>query len=347
MAGQWDPYAVLNINKTRSRCYGWAPSKGRLCENPISVLNRNKAHHLMSRIARLSPSDEKVMGLLSRVARCLMCQNNHQGQATSVLDRWEQKIETITESSVVEDDEEEDEEEERIENEESIPRADQRTQMSEIHEILRRIEAALVANQRRVEISASAGSSQIDSDSRPEVAPSGTGDDSNEAGSVRQTTEESFLAAVSLPKTDNLAPDHGYDDRSSDTVIEDTLLTLGLERTDLGPSSSEGESDASTAIVYAPPKDDISERRHDIFGHGFRLPNATLRAIWNTNPLWLTILIVYIGAVKLWHHLLGPNQTYLPYLGLPESGSRDKDTATEPLRLDGPSLQSLEMLKCY
>ena len=199
----------------------------------------NKAHRLMSRIARLSPADERVMGLLSRVARCLMCQNNHQGQATSVLDRWEQKIETITESLIVEEDEEEDEEEERIENEESIPRADQRTQMSEIHEILRRIEAALVANQRRVEISASAGSSQIDSDSRPEVAPSGTGDDSNEAGSVRQTTEELFLAAVSLPKTDNLAPDHGYDDRSSDTVIEDKLLTLELERADLGPSSSE------------------------------------------------------------------------------------------------------------
>ena len=389
MAGQWDPYTVLNINKTRSRCYGWAPSKGRLCENPISMLNHNEAHRLISRIARLSPSDEEVMELLSHVARCLLCRNPHQDQATSVLDRWEQRIDIVTETSTVEGDEEEDEEEERIESEEGIPSADRGTQMTEIHEILRRIEAALVANQRRVEISTSADSIQSDSDSRPEIPPSGshtneaadaglshsqsslhhidvpvrqpsredvnsrnsspqtlTGDNSNKPESIQQTTNKSFLAAVTLPETDYSVTDRDYDDRSSDTVIEGTLLGLELERAEMGPSSSEVESKASTATAYPPPKNDVSEKRHDIFGHGFRLPDATLQARWNTNPLWLTILIVYIGAVTFWD-LLGRKETYLPFLGLPQPGLNIKHTAAEPLRLDGPSPQSLEMLKCY
>ena len=408
MAGQWDPYAILNINRTRSRCCGWAKSKDRLCENPIAMASRNQAHRLISRIARLSPSDDEVMELMSQVARCLLCRNRHQGQATSVLDRWEQRIDTITESSTVEGDEDEDEEEE-TENEDTL-RADQRRQMTEIHEILRRIETALVANQRRVGISASVNNNQSDPVNRPEVssrgvrtneagnarlpphqsglhhvqslvrqlstedeaiqqqvhslpideaadAPSATagfvtsrnsspqtlmGDGSNEPANVQQATEESLLAAVALIDTDDLVPDRGNDIGGSATTIEDTLLSSEQERAEMEPRSSGAESNASTPTADLPRKDDILVERHKVFGkgilHGLWLPNPNLQARWNTNPFCLTVLILYIGAVTIWH-LLGPSQTYPGFLGLPESVSHVRDTAAEPLRLDGPLLQ--------
>ena len=416
MAAQWDPYAVLNINKSRSRCYGWAPSKGRLCENPISITSRNEAHRLISRIARLDPSDDEVMELLSHVARCLLCRNRHQGQATSVLDRWEQRIETVTESSTVEGDGEEEEEENEIVDE--TTRLDQRRQMTEIHEILRRIETALVANQRRVGMATSANNNQNDPVNRPEVPLRGSqtneadsaglspnqssihhlqspvrqlatenepsqqrgnslpmdeagdatgitagtvtsrnsspqtlmGDEPNEQGSVQQATEEAFLAAVTLPDTDDFvrARDHGNE--SSATEIEDTLPSLEQERAEMRPRSFRAERDGSTPIASLPRKDDTLVERHKVFGQdifqGFRLPNTTLQGRRNTNTLWLTTLIVYIGVVTIWH-LLGLNQMYPRFLGLPDSVSHVGDTAAEPLRLDGPPLTSLEILKCY
>lgn len=413
MAEQWDPYAILNINKTRSRCYGWAPSKGRLCENPIAMGSRNEAHRLMSRIARLSPSDDKVMELLSHVARCLLCRNRHQGQASSVTNRWEQRIDTMTESSTADGDGEDDEE--GSESEKEVGRPDQRRQMTEIHELLRRIETALVANQRRVGMAEAANNNQSDPVNRPEVplresrtneadnagflpnqsnshhvqslvrqmsepsqqqdnslpideagdatgATAGSvtsrnispqtlmGDDPNETRFVQQATEDSFLAAVALPDTDNFVPDRGYGSGISDTAIEEMSLSLERERTEIRPRPSGAEINASTTTVYVAGKDDTSVEGHKVFGQGvlhrFWLPDPTLQARWNTNPLWLTILIVYIGVVTLWH-LLGPNQTYTPLLGLPESLSHVRDAAAEPLRLDGPSLQPVEMFKCY
>ena len=100
---QWDPYTVLGIAKSRTMCYGWAPSKNRDCHNAVAEVNRLEAQRLLSRLSRRSPSSADVLSELSKIARFLLCRNSgckHQDQAGSVVAEWREKISDHVHSSV-------------------------------------------------------------------------------------------------------------------------------------------------------------------------------------------------------------------------------------------------------
>ena len=90
---QWNPYDVLKIVKTRTRCYGRAPSKGRQCENPIALANREKAQQLLAEISSLDPASPNLSRHLQKLAHLLLCQRNHQNQASDVVRQWKEDIE--------------------------------------------------------------------------------------------------------------------------------------------------------------------------------------------------------------------------------------------------------------
>ena len=100
---QWDPYAVLGIAKSRTMCYGWAPSKNRDCHNAVAEANRLEAQRLLTRLSRHSPSSADVISELGKIARFLLCRNSgckHQDQAGSVVAEWRGKIRDHVQSSV-------------------------------------------------------------------------------------------------------------------------------------------------------------------------------------------------------------------------------------------------------
>lgn len=96
---QWDPYGVLNIDKSSTVCYGWAPSQGRNCRNPISQANHQEATSILSRLTTIDPSSD-LGPRLQTLAHLLLCKRNHQNQAESVVARWKKRMDRIAGSSI-------------------------------------------------------------------------------------------------------------------------------------------------------------------------------------------------------------------------------------------------------
>ena len=119
---QWDPYRVLNIDKSSTVCYGWAPSQGRNCRNPISRASRQEATSVLSSLTTIDPSSSDLGPQLQTLARLLLCKRNHQNQAGSVLARWKKEMDDYLRSYM----EEEAEEMRRVEAEVSRLRRRQR-----------------------------------------------------------------------------------------------------------------------------------------------------------------------------------------------------------------------------
>ncbi|KAL8791887.1 MAG: hypothetical protein Q9195_005549 [Heterodermia aff. obscurata] len=91
---QWNPYSVLDIDKSRTICYGWAPSKNRKCHNPIAISNRQRAERLLSTMSILHPSTQLSWeNVLEELAHLLLCRRNHQDQAAGVVRQWKKDIE--------------------------------------------------------------------------------------------------------------------------------------------------------------------------------------------------------------------------------------------------------------
>ncbi|KAL8825035.1 MAG: hypothetical protein Q9191_004656 [Dirinaria sp. TL-2023a] len=134
----WNPYDVLSIDNSRTRCCGWAPSKGRGCQNPIALANREEAQLLLAKISRLDPASPSLSRHLQKLARLLLCQRNHQNQATGVVRQWENDIQQLL--SVEEEEEiaeEEEEEEEEAEDQEEVERDEVEAQI--LAEIARQV----------------------------------------------------------------------------------------------------------------------------------------------------------------------------------------------------------------
>lgn len=244
----WDPYNVLDIDKSRTRCYGWAPSKGRQCENPVAMANRDEAHRLLAKISRREASSDVVSRILDQVAHCLLCRRNHQDQATSVVDRWERRIDTFTESSTVEGDEEETT---STRNDEEEPREDLRRQMTEMHRVLRRVEIALSANleaQRHREALSPATDSQRDpvEASRGQTSNSG---DSRDNQSSTQDNAESQPGLLNIGHVQSLAKQLSLDYEASQQQ-DPPMSTI---ETAIGSSpmagSATGQSDSSQTVI--------------------------------------------------------------------------------------------------
>ncbi|CAF9932291.1 MAG: hypothetical protein HETSPECPRED_008324 [Heterodermia speciosa] len=91
---QWNPYSVLDIEKSGTICYGWAPSQNRECHNPVALANRQSAERLLSIMSNVHPSDLLCSETrLEELAPLLLCRRYHQDQATGVVRRWKKDIE--------------------------------------------------------------------------------------------------------------------------------------------------------------------------------------------------------------------------------------------------------------
>ena len=143
MPQQWDPYAVLNIAKSRTMCYGWAPSQNRDCYNPVAAATRLEAQRLLTRLSARSASSDGVVAELRKIARCLLCKRNHQNQATSVVNEWQQKIDDFVQSRVEPRDEETDDDDAAS----GGHTVDIREQMAECQRLLTRVATALESHQ--------------------------------------------------------------------------------------------------------------------------------------------------------------------------------------------------------
>lgn len=91
-------YEVLQIGDINSQftCFGYAPSKGRRCHNPIAIANRQNAIALlyqMSRDGTSSANMQYMEYMLQSLASRILCKRNHQNQAPYLVDRWLHEIE--------------------------------------------------------------------------------------------------------------------------------------------------------------------------------------------------------------------------------------------------------------
>ncbi|KAL8685722.1 MAG: hypothetical protein Q9218_007582, partial [Villophora microphyllina] len=92
---KWDPYEVLGIDRSRTACYGWAPSKNRSCGNPIASANREEAQSLLCKMSRLDLGTINLDRRLETVAQRLLCRHNHQEQTANVVLNWKERIADI------------------------------------------------------------------------------------------------------------------------------------------------------------------------------------------------------------------------------------------------------------
>lgn len=121
---QWNPYDVLDINKSHTRCCGWARAKGRTCHMPIAMANCLRGQQILSKISEIDPTTGNLSKLLKRLAKKLLCKRWHRYQAKDVVKRWKGNIEKLIQgrrAEVEEEEKEEDrEEEEEKEKEECL-----------------------------------------------------------------------------------------------------------------------------------------------------------------------------------------------------------------------------------
>jgi len=111
----WDIRKTLDVHPTPSEpfnCVGFAPSKGRRCQNPINISNRGTASRMLDRMDR-SESVSDITRDLRELASLLLCIRNHQSQVEKFYNKWQRLI--AEEYLRVKQKEKEDEKEERRE----------------------------------------------------------------------------------------------------------------------------------------------------------------------------------------------------------------------------------------
>ena len=139
MPQQWDSHTILNITKEQKRCCGWAPSKNRDCHSRINATNRLEAQRLLTTLSARSPSSDGVLSELNKLAHCLLCQRDHQDQAASVVDKWQEKISDFVQSGA----ESEDGDTETDDGADGEHTVDVREQLAECQQLLTRVATAL------------------------------------------------------------------------------------------------------------------------------------------------------------------------------------------------------------
>ena len=95
----WDPVEVLEIlnpDKYDSpTCVGYAPSKGRRCQNPIAQANRICAERLLDEYSTKPPDASTIHDALYQVAQSLLCKRYHRSQVEGVVKGWVKSIERV------------------------------------------------------------------------------------------------------------------------------------------------------------------------------------------------------------------------------------------------------------
>lgn len=95
--GLWDPSELLEIvNPDRGTftCVGYAPSKGRRCQNPIAAHNRNAVYSMLDNMARFEPGSKAAAANLREIANRSLCVRYHQHQVETVVADWQRRMST-------------------------------------------------------------------------------------------------------------------------------------------------------------------------------------------------------------------------------------------------------------
>lgn len=89
---------ILDVYPEHStHCYGYAPSKGRRCQQPTRKDNRNKASRLLNHGTHLLQRGLPLDSLLIELAPLLLCSHWHKNQADSLVSAWRAKLRAFEE----------------------------------------------------------------------------------------------------------------------------------------------------------------------------------------------------------------------------------------------------------
>lgn len=91
----WDPikaFGILNQDKFGEfSCVGWAPSRGRRCQNRIAMQNKTAATMLLKDMSYQDPN-RATEANLELVAGYGLCRNYHQPQKQDMVNKWKNII---------------------------------------------------------------------------------------------------------------------------------------------------------------------------------------------------------------------------------------------------------------
>jgi hypothetical protein len=87
MPTTWSPREVLQLDGEK-RCFGWAYSKGRKCNNPINFNNFKRVNSILVDLARQQPRAELLRPKLQQLAEHGLCLRNHQDQIEEMVAEW-------------------------------------------------------------------------------------------------------------------------------------------------------------------------------------------------------------------------------------------------------------------
>lgn len=99
---KWNPYTTLSIDCYPTTCYGWVPSQGCKCSNPIDLTNRQEAESVILKMCILDPSNRNLDAWLQELAHRILCKPDHQDQAEGVVRRWKMDIQGYLDRQEVE-----------------------------------------------------------------------------------------------------------------------------------------------------------------------------------------------------------------------------------------------------
>lgn len=95
----WDPIETLqlvNPDRDKITCVGFAPSQGRRCRNPIAGHNISAAMQILNQFSLQVPDTEAMKPQLLEVASRLLCVRFHRNQREEVVrDAWIPSLEKI------------------------------------------------------------------------------------------------------------------------------------------------------------------------------------------------------------------------------------------------------------
>lgn len=275
---QWDPYGVLDVDKTWHRCYGWAPSQKRQCRNLVAMANIEEAQRLLAKISQCNPSSDEIPIRLSQIAHCLLCRRNHQDQAPSVVGDWQKKINHFVQAMNDEGEQDSD-----ITSEEKHTTSLQ-AQMAECQRLLTRVATALAEQQdaqlqfetSSIATDTSTETIQGNSVDEPEVPPSNDSRSEDENETEHPSTELNLGHVQSLVRQIDLEHEarnarrprtvRFVDDNDPATAVaaeaSPTASSQTLESRELNPEphTSKDEQDReATASSSLEPQTETSE----------------------------------------------------------------------------------------
>ncbi|KAI1502703.1 hypothetical protein F5X99DRAFT_149683 [Biscogniauxia marginata] len=95
---EWDPETVLELTnplKGCVTCIGYAPSRGRRCQNRIAANSISYALSIVNKLALKNAYKAAASPQLESAVTCLLCTRFHKNQATDVVKGWRSKLEYL------------------------------------------------------------------------------------------------------------------------------------------------------------------------------------------------------------------------------------------------------------